>query len=229
MSKWPTGCVGLALSIAVLAVACGGGGKSSTITSATTISGVSPTGVPGGPGTGSGGPPGTTPPSPSPEIPIGSGTAVVVAIGDVGWCGSTGLPLTARLLQSAGMNGQLILAGDLAYMNGQLDEFHRCFEPDFGRFRSRFRPVPGNHEWDHGMLGQGYFAYFGESAGPGRRGFYSFKAAAWQVLMLNSSVPVQNHSEQFLWARDEIRANPARCTMAVWHHPFASSGPNGPT
>ena len=229
MSKWPIGCGGLALFMILWAVACGGGGKSSSITSPTSGSGISPN-PSGGPGVSGGVPPGTAPPvSTPPEIPLGSGTAVVVAIGDVGWCGSPGLPLTSQLLQSAAMNGQLILAGDLAYMNGRLDEFNRCFEPDFGRFRSRFRPVPGNHEWDHGMLGQGYFAYFGDSAGPGRRGFYSFKAAAWLVLMLNSSVPVHSQSEQLDWAREQIRANPTRCTMAVWHHPFASSGPNGPT
>jgi acid phosphatase type 7 len=220
MSKWPGNPVALALFAAFWAGACGGNGKSS-VTSPTPVSTTSANSA-GGPG---GSPPGSN----NPEMPIGSGTAVVVAIGDVGWCGSVGLPLTAKLLQAAGMNGQLILAGDLAYMNGRLDEFNRCFDPDFGRFRSRWRPVPGNHEWDGGMLGQGYFAYFGDSAGAGRRGFYSFKAATWLVLMLNSSAPVDARSEQYLWARDEIRANPTRCTMAVWHHPFASSGPNGPT
>jgi hypothetical protein len=162
----------------------------------------------------------------TPEIPIGTGSAVVTAIGDVGWCGSPGMAQVARLLQD--ISGQILLAGDLAYMNGRIEEFRNCFDPDFGRFRSRFRPALGNHEWDGGMRGDGYFQYFGDAAGPGRRGYYSFRAATWLVLMLNSSEPAASNSAQYLWVRDELRTNPTRCALAVWHHPYVSSGPNGP-
>jgi calcineurin-like phosphoesterase family protein len=215
MVRWPT--LGVALcSIAVWVTACSGGNSSSSPTSATTL-GNQPSGPTAGPN-----------PSPGsvPDIPIGTGTAVVTAVGDIGWCGSPGLPLTARLLDSIG--GVVLLAGDLAYMNGRLDDFNKCFEPDYGRFRSRWRPSPGNHEWDGGQIGQGYFSYFGDAAGPARRGYYSFRAAAWLVLMLNSAVPADTASAQYQWVREELRTNPTRCTLAVWHHPYVSSGPNGP-
>jgi acid phosphatase type 7 len=208
--------VAILLSTAGWASACSDGSKPSSVTSPTPLSQQQPT------------PDGNNPPPVStvPEIPVGTGTAVVTAVGDVGWCGSPGLPLTSRLLDS--MSGLILLAGDLAYMHGRLDDYTKCFDPDYGRFRSRFRPVPGNHEWDGGQLGQGYFAYFGDAAGPARRGYYSFKAATWLVLMLNSSTAADSASPQYAWAREELRANPTRCALAVWHHPYVSSGPNGP-
>jgi hypothetical protein len=132
----------------------------------------------------------------------------------------------ARLLQT--LTGPLILAGDLAYMRGRAEDFRNCFDPDFGRFRSRFRPTPGNHEYEDANAG-GYFTYFGDAAGPGRTGYYSFRAGPWHVLMLNTEVPASSNSPQYVWVRDELQTNPARCTMAVWHRPFATSGPNGPT
>jgi hypothetical protein len=109
-----------------------------------------------------------------------------------------------------------------------MDDFRNCFEPEYGRFRSRWRPVPGNHEYEDAGA-SGYFTYFGDAAGVGRTGYYSFDAAAWRILMLNSNLPSSNGSPQYLWVRDELSRHRTRCTMAVWHHPYVSSGPNGPT
>jgi hypothetical protein len=150
----------------------------------------------------------------------------VNAFGDTGWCGSPAMPRVASLLD--GLPGDILLAGDLAYMNGLIDEFRRCFDPDFGRFKPRIRATPGNHDYGRADA-DGYFTYFGDRAGPDRRGFYAFRAAAWQVLMLNSSVPLGLHSEQHSWAARQLQQAPTRCTLAVVHHPFDSSGPNGPS
>jgi Calcineurin-like phosphoesterase len=158
--------------------------------------------------------------------PIGTGTAVLVGAGDVGECGSPGTAQTARLIQD--IQGQVFLTGDLGYPNGRADDLRRCFDPDFGKFRSRWRPVPGNHEYDMANAGP-FYDYFGGSAGPDRRGYYSFRAASWLVLMLNSNIPTGRGSLQFEWAANELRTQRARCTLAMWHHPFATSGPNGPS
>lgn len=163
----------------------------------------------------------TTPPA-QPPAPV---TNWVNLVGDTGWCGSPAMPALARLLTALG--GDLFLAGDLAYPNGTLGEFQRCFDPDYGRFRSRFWAAPGNHDYQTAGA-NGYFTYFGDRAGPSRRGYYSVRSATWQVLMLNSNVPHARGSAQLEWARQELIANPSRCTLAVMHHPFASSGPNGP-
>jgi len=45
--------------------------------------------------------------------------------------------------------------------------------------------------------------------------------------MLNSNLPMQNGSRQHEFVRVQMQSAP-RCTLAVWHHPFESSGPNGP-
>ena len=176
----------------------------------------------------------TTPPErpadpvPTPENPpppIGTGTAVLVGAGDVGECGSPGTGQTARLLQE--INGEVILLGDMGYPSGRMDDLKRCFDPDYGRFRSRWRAVPGNHEYDV-TSATPYYDYFGAGAGPSRIGYYSFRAASWLVLMLNSNIPTGRGSAQFEWVASELRSQRARCTMAMWHHPFATSGPNGP-
>jgi 3',5'-cyclic AMP phosphodiesterase CpdA len=135
------------------------------------------------------------------------------------------MPKVARLLDN--LPGDILLTGDLAYMNGSAEDFRRCFDPDFGRLGGRLRPTPGNH--DYGTAnGDGYFSYFGARAGLDRRGFYAFRAASWKVLMLNSSVPVGRNSEQYVWVQRQLQEEPTRCTLVALHHPFDSSGTNGP-
>jgi 3',5'-cyclic AMP phosphodiesterase CpdA len=69
-----------------------------------------------------------------------------------------------------------------------------------------------------------YFAYFGASA---PRPYYSFDVGAWHVLSLNSNISVTQGSPQYEWVRSDLASNPALCTLAYWHHPRFSSGPNG--
>jgi hypothetical protein len=164
--------------------------------------------------------PQTTPPTTPP-----SGTTWINIVGDTGWCGSPVMAQLARLMQQLG--GDILFAGDLAYDSGTIEEFRRCFDPAFGRFRSRFWAVPGNHEYMTPNA-NGYFSYFGDRAGPTRSGFYSLRIGGWQVLMLNSNVPMVRNSPQLAWVQNELTGSSARCTLAVMHHPFDSSGPNGP-
>jgi hypothetical protein len=164
--------------------------------------------------------PQSTPPTTPP-----SGTTWINIVGDTGWCGSPVMGQLARLMEQLG--GDILFAGDLAYDNGTLEEFRRCFDPAFGRFRSRSWAVPGNHEYVTAGAA-GYFTYFGDRAGPTRSGYYALRLAGWHVLMLNSMAPMGHNSAQFTWVQNELAASPARCTLAVWHHPFDSSGPNGP-
>ena len=160
----------------------------------------------------------TTPTSP----PVGS--TWVNLLGDTGWCGSPAMAGLARLMENLG--GDILFAGDLAYDRGTLEEFRRCFDPAYGRFRTRYWAVPGNHEYmTPGATG--FFSYFGDRAGPDSNGYYALRIAGWQVLMLNSNVPMTRGSRQFEFVRQQMQAAP-RCTLAVWHHPFDTSGPNGP-
>lgn len=167
-------------------------------------------------------------PTTPPVIPTPGPTSTFVnVLGDTGWCGSPALAPLARLFER--FDGEILLAGDLAYPSGTIQEFRDCFEPSFGRFKSRMRASPGNHDYVASVSADSYFTYFGDRSGPNRLGYYSFRAAEWTVLMLNSNVPINRLSAQYQFVRGVMQSSPTRCTMAVLHHPFDSSGVNGPT
>jgi hypothetical protein len=156
----------------------------------------------------------------------GAGVASVIVAGDIGWCGSPGPEATALLVDR--LPGRLLLAGDTAYMHGSTEDFQRCFEPSWGRFRGRWHAVPGNHEYESAHAAP-YFEYFGDAAGTDGTGYYSFRVGNWHVLMLNSNVPAGRGSPQWDFVRRELEIERRACTLAVWHHPLFTSGPNGPS
>jgi len=176
----------------------------------------------------------TTPPVtedvPPPLTPVtGTSSVSINILGDTGWCGSRAMTPLARQLDR--LDGAILLAGDLAYPDGTLAEFRNCFEPDFGRFRSRMRAAAGNHDYVSSSTADGYFTFFGDRAGPDRKGYYAFKAGEWTVMMLNSNVGIgkTGNTAQYLWVQSTLQQNPTRCAMAVLHHPYDSSGINGPS
>jgi acid phosphatase type 7 len=148
----------------------------------------------------------------------------LIAVGDVASCASQGDEATAALVD--GMQGTIILAGDIAYESGTAKEFVDCYDPSWGRHRSRTRPAPGNHEYETAGAAP-YYAYFGASAGPPGLGYYSFNLGEWHIVSLNSNVDASAGSAQELWLRADLAANSAHCTLAYWHHPVFSSGLHG--
>lgn len=151
-------------------------------------------------------------------------TAVVLGVGDIGMCNRPGVAQTARLV--AGLEGRLLLAGDIAYFQGSAANFRDCFNPEWGRFRGRWAAVPGNHEYETPGAAP-FFDYFGGAAGADRTGYHSFMAGDWLILMLNSNIPAGRGTAQWEFVRQQLGAQRTPCTMAVWHHPLFSSGPNG--
>lgn len=216
----------LLLATAIALTECGGGGSPTAPAPVTTVDPNRPA-----PGT----PPVSSTPDPEPVVPTtppvipppGSSSTFVNVLGDTGWCGSPALGPLARLFEH--FDGDILLAGDLAYPSGTMEEFKQCFEPSFGRFKSRMRASPGNHDYVASVAADSYFSYFGDRSGPNRLGYYSFRAAEWTVMMLNSNVPINKASAQYAFVRNTMQQTPTRCTMAVLHHPFDSSGINGPT
>jgi len=149
--------------------------------------------------------------------------AVFVGAGDIADCGP-GAAATARLLDAVG--GTIFTAGDNAYDAGTEAEFATCFAPTWGRHLARVRPSPGNHDYvTPGAAG--YFAYFGDRAGPAGRGYYSFDLGAWHIVSLNSNVSVAAGSEQDRWLAADLAAARQRCVLAYWHHPRFSSALHG--
>jgi hypothetical protein len=168
-------------------------------------------------------PPGPVTPSPLPAPP--AVPQVFVGAGDIGQCGTGGPEATGKLLDTIG--GTVFTAGDDAYFSGTAQEFRDCYDPGWGRFKSRTFPAPGNHEY--GSPGAApYFAYFGANAGPPGLGYYSHElGTAWHALSLNSNIAVDSASAQAAWLRMDLAASQTKCTIAVMHHPLFTSGPNG--
>ena len=168
-------------------------------------------------------------PGPGPIVPPIPGPGglpqVFVGAGDIGQCGGSS-EATARLLD--GIGGTVFATGDLAYFSGTRQEFRDCYDPTWGRHRGRTRPVPGNHEYESTGAAP-YFEYFGLNAGPFGLGYYSFELGDWHVVALNSNIAVGAASPQGAWLQGDLLANRSRCTIAYWHHPLFSSGPNGNT
>ena len=206
----------LVIGCAVATAWCGGGSPAVQPSTAVSPSPVTPVE-----------PPVDTPPPVTPPLPppITGTTNWVNIVGDTGFCGSTAMAQLSRLISTFG--GDLLLAGDIAYPSGTMEQYMRCFDPELGRYKSRTWAAPGNHDYETPGAA-GYFTYFGERAGPARRGYYAIRQATWQVLMLNSNLPMTRNSPQFEFARVQLTTNRSRCAMAIMHHPFDTSGPNGP-
>lgn len=162
--------------------------------------------------------------SPPPPPAIASDVTFAGA-GDIAVCGSAGTEATARLLDR--IPGTVFTLGDNVYPVASAQNFRTCYEPTWGRHKSRTRPAPGNHDWKEADNGVSYFAYFGVNAGPPGLGYYSFDLGAWHVVSLNSDVPIGSGSAQLAWLRADLAASPHACTLAYWHHPLFSSGKNG--
>lgn len=152
---------------------------------------------------------------------------VLVGAGDIANCAisdGSGAVATAALLDR--IPGTVFTVGDHAYPSGTSKEFRDCYDASWGRHKARTRPAPGNHDYITAKA-KGYYDYFGDSAGPDRRGYYSFKLGAWHVVSLNSFIAADRGSPQIEWLRKDLKDNRATCTLAYWHIPVFSSGPHG--
>jgi hypothetical protein len=158
-----------------------------------------------------------------------AGGTVLLAAGDIGDCTSSGDEATAALVGPR--QGAVATLGDTVYERGTPAEFARCYAPNWGRFRDRTRPAPGNHDYAT-KGGAGYHAFFGAAAGKPGEGWYSYDLGGWHVIVLNSNcgdVPCQAGGAQHRWLRADLAAHASRCTLAYWHHPRWSSGLHGST
>ena len=160
--------------------------------------------------------------------PVANGPAVLIAAGDIADCNEDGDSATATLVE--GMPGTVIALGDNAYEVGSSSDYAQCYGPTWGAFKSRTRPVPGNHEYGSpGALP--YFRYFGADAGDAGRGYYAFELGSWRMYALNSNCDniggCGRTSAQYAWLTADLAAHPASCVAAYWHHPRWSSGMHG--
>jgi len=161
-----------------------------------------------------------------PVASAASSDPVLVGAGDIASCDDlAGAEATAKLIDK--IPGTVFAAGDLAYPDGSDENFSKCYNPTWGRFKDRTRPAPGNHEY-HSDGASGYAHYFGAAAGDPKKGYYSYDLGAWHILALNSECDevggCDAKSPQGQWLRQDLEQHPAACTLAYFHKALFSSG-----
>lgn len=160
-----------------------------------------------------------------------SSTAVLIGAGDIAGCGKDSHGIEYQSAATGALldlfpEATVFTAGDNAYPNGTAEEYANCYGPTWGRHRARTRPSAGNHEY-YTPGATPYYDYFGANAGEPGKGYYSYRAGSWHVVVLNSNIDMAAGSPQEQWLRADLAANPTRCTLAYWHHPRFSSGGSG--
>ncbi len=155
----------------------------------------------------------------------------LLAVGDIAYCQTT--PAASGAMQTGNLIRRMpgipvLTLGDNAYLWGLEAEFANCFEPTWGSEKARLRPSPGNHDYGNiTPFATGYYNYFGPSAGPDSRGYYSFDLGDWHIVSLNSLADVTIGSPQERWLRDDLRNTSRQCILAYWHYPVFTSSPRG--
>lgn len=167
---------------------------------------------------------------------------VLVGAGDIADCGGNDDEKTAVLVEKTlakSKNAWAFTLGDNVYPSGTRDEFVRCYEPNWGRFKARTIPVVGNHDYltENAAGFRSAFArrfsqdgplwYSLDVRGAGSDG----QPALWHVVVLDSDcdkVGCAAGSPQHRWLQEDLKKNATTtCTLALFHHPRFSSGPHG--
>lgn len=152
---------------------------------------------------------------------------VLLGAGDIAGCADLApAEGTAKLLEAN--PGTVIAIGDLAYSNGSDREFQDCYDKTWGRVKARTKPIPGNHEW-HTKDAAG-FAHYWQTETPGKY-WYSYDLGAWHIVAFDSDCDkvggCKAGSPEVAWLAADLKAHPAKCTLAYFHHPRYSSGEHG--
>jgi len=150
---------------------------------------------------------------------------VLVGAGDIARCDGEGDEATADLLDD--IEGTVFTLGDNVYPAASEETLRDCFGPSWGRHLDRIRPVAGNHDWKDGGI-KAFRTYFGKQLPPDGSTWYAYWLGKWRVIVLDSDCAQVDgcdpDSPQGRWLADELATNPARCTVAMFHHPRFSSG-----
>ncbi|HJR79382.1 MAG TPA: DNRLRE domain-containing protein [Anaerolineales bacterium] len=119
--------------------------------------------------------------------------------------------------------------GDV-YEKGTSTEFHNWYgtsDTFYGRFRDVTNPIIGNHEYENGEA-PGYFDYWDNVPN-----YYSYDAAGWHFIAINSNCGLLQNcavgQAQYQWLLNDLNTHSNTCTIAYFHHPVYSVGPQGPS
>jgi hypothetical protein len=165
-----------------------------------------------------------TPVTPGPR-PEGQ-SLIMAAVGD-GASGEANAGVVTQMIE--GWNPDLFLYLGDVYDKGTYPEFYNWYgQPDFhyGLFRDVTNPVIGNHEYENGVA-PGYFRYWNNVPD-----YYSYDAGGWHFIALNSTNEYDQRTPdtaQYQWLLNDLSSNNTPCSIAYFHHPVLSVGPQDDT
>jgi hypothetical protein len=169
------------------------------------------------------------------------GTHVIMAAGDM-VCGADSTGAKCMQMQTAALlaPAEVVLPlGDVQYECGEPSDFTTYYNPSWGVYKDKSRPVVGNHEYNTSTTPSdkcynnppnagGFFSYFGPLAGDPTQGYYSYDIGSWHMIALNTNCSkvggCSSGTPQYKWLVADLAAHPAACTIAYMHHPAFSSG-----
>jgi acid phosphatase type 7 len=140
-------------------------------------------------------------------------TAEIWAVGDAD---PPAAGRVARVIRRADPD-RILYLGDV-YPRGTLADFRHWAQP-WGRLVRRMAPTPGNH--DGPRAAEGFDPYWREVTGELPPTFYSFEAAGWQILQVNSEQPGRRPVVR--WLREQVESG-GNCRIAFWHRPRYTAG-----
>jgi len=168
----------------------------------------------------------TPPPTPTGFTPrVGTSPApgepfVVAATGD----GASGQSTSDAVVDAiSAIDPNLFLYLGDVYEFGTYTEFKNWYGEGtrFGTFSAITNPTIGNHE-RVGGTSPGYDFYW---ATPPED--FSVDTNGWHIINLNGASNSGLSSAQMAWLQSDLAANTAACTIAYFHHPVVSVGPQG--
>jgi hypothetical protein len=169
----------------------------------------------------------SNPAEPSGPLPA----ETILVAGNIATCGTTNDEATAAILDT--VPGTVFTLGDNAFPDGTVEAYTGCYDPSWGRHKSRTYASLGNHEYRSGNANPS-FDYFGNRAGPRDLGYYSVELGNWHIVVLNVNDVTVNEATPFegsaqdLWLQADLAQNSKRCTLAISHNPrFFSSNTMG--
>jgi hypothetical protein len=115
-----------------------------------------------------------------------------------------------------------LLARRQRLLQGSAQQFRDCYEPTWGRHKSRRDRCTGNHEYESPKRIR--ISRTSAPRRPARPGLLQLRRRRLHVIALNSQIPVGAGTAQESWLRSDLAANRTRCTIAYWHYPLFTSG-----
>lgn len=158
--------------------------------------------------------------------PVDEEPVTVLAVADLADCRGPDAEV-AELVRS--LDGVILMAGDLAYRDGSIENYEECFLPLYQSELDRIYATPGDNDYNTAGA-EPYFEVMADGPGEPGKGWYVVDLGSWQLVSLNSNCDAvggcQQGSEQYRWLDETLQEQRYACRIVMWHEPRFTSAAN---